>query len=186
MTKKASLMKTAALSLVMLGLLSGCASVSLDDDPASKKAVAPVSSVDVGAAKSSAVDQPSSGIAGLTAEELKLAGYSMAGESSIFFEFDSMTIGNQYQVLLEQTTKFMKSNAQRALRVEGNTDERGTTEYNLALGQRRAEAVRQALGLLGADDKRIEAISNGEEKPRSTDRTENGFSQNRRADLFLK
>ncbi len=170
----------------MLGLLSGCASVSLDDDPASKKAVAPVSSVDVGAAKSSAVDQPSSGIAGLTAEELKLAGYSMAGESSIFFEFDSMTIGNQYQVLLEQTTKFMKSNAQRALRVEGNTDERGTTEYNLALGQRRAEAVRQALGLLGADDKRIEAISNGEEKPRSTDRTENGFSQNRRADLFLK
>ncbi|MEN9829992.1 MAG: peptidoglycan-associated lipoprotein Pal [Pseudomonadota bacterium] len=186
MTKKASLMKTAALSLVMLGLLSGCASVSLDDDPAGKKAAAPVSSVDVGAAKSSAVDQPSSGIAGLTAEELKLAGYSMAGETSIFFEFDSMTIGNQYQVLLEQTTKFMKSNAQRALRVEGNTDERGTTEYNLALGQRRAEAVRQALGLLGADDKRIEAISNGEEKPRSTDRTENGFSQNRRADLFLK
>lgn len=186
MTKKASLMKTAALSLVMFGLLSGCASVSLDDDPASKKAAAPVSSVDVGAAKSSAVDQPSSGIAGLTAEELKLAGYSMAGETSIFFEFDSMAIGNQYQVLLEQTTKFMKSNAQRSLRVEGNTDERGTTEYNLALGQRRAEAVRQALGLLGADDKRIEAISNGEEKPRSNDRTENGFSQNRRADLILK
>lgn len=170
----------------MLGLLSGCASVSLDDDPTGKRAAAPVSSVDVGAAKSSAVGQPSSGIAGLTAEELKLAGYSMAGETSIFFEFDSMAIGNRYQVLLEQTAKFMKSNAQRGLRVEGNTDERGTTEYNLALGQRRAEAVRQALGLLGADDKRIEAISNGEEKPRSTDRTENGFSQNRRADLFLK
>lgn len=170
----------------MLGLLSGCASVSLDDDPAGKKAAAPVSSVDVGAAKSSAVDQPTSGIAGLTAEELKLAGYSMAGETSIFFEFDSMAIGQQYQVLLEQTTKFMKSNAQRGLRVEGNTDERGTTEYNLALGQRRAEAVRQSLRLLGADDKRIEAISNGEEKPRSTDRTENGFGQNRRADLFLK
>ncbi len=180
-------MKTAALSFLMLGLLSGCAGVSLDDDPASKKsAAAPVSSVEVGAAKSSAVDQPVSGIAGLTAEELKLAGYSMAGETSIFFEFDSMAIGNQYQVLLEQTTKFMKSNAQRSLRVEGNTDERGTAEYNLALGQRRAEAVRQALGLLGADDKRIEAVSNGEEKPRSTDRSETGYSQNRRADLFLK
>ncbi|MGA0816312.1 MAG: OmpA family protein, partial [Burkholderiaceae bacterium] len=86
----------------------------------------------------------------------------------------------------EQTTKFMKANAQRGLRVEGNTDERGTAEYNLALGQRRAEAVRQALGLLGADDKRIEAVSNGEEKPRSTDRSETGYSQNRRADLFLK
>ncbi|MGA0816154.1 MAG: hypothetical protein ACO3OX_02050, partial [Burkholderiaceae bacterium] len=111
-------MKTAALSLLMLGLLAGCAGVSLDDDPANKKpASAPVSSVDVGGAKTTAVEQPVSGIAGLTAEELKLAGYSMAGETSIFFEFDSMAIGNQYQVLLEQTTKFMKANAQRGLRV---------------------------------------------------------------------
>jgi peptidoglycan-associated lipoprotein len=180
-------MKKAALSVLMIGMLSGCAGVSLDEDAASKKAAsAPVSSVEVGAAKATPVEQPVSGIAGLTAEELKLAGYSMSGETSIFFEFDSMAIGNQYQGLLEQTTKFMKTNAQRSLRVEGNTDERGTAEYNLALGQRRAEAVRQALGLLGADTKRVDAVSNGEEKPRSTDRSEAGFSQNRRADLFLK
>jgi peptidoglycan-associated lipoprotein len=178
-------MKTLAASLSLLVMLSGCASVSLDDDAAKKAGSAPISAVNVGP-QSSALEPANSGIAGLTAEELKVAGYSATGETSIFFEFDSMTVGPQYQGLLEQTSRLLKANAQRSLRVEGNTDERGTAEYNLALGQRRSDAVRQALGILGADTNRIEAVSNGEEKPRSTERTDAAFGQNRRADLFLK
>jgi len=72
------------------------------------------------------------------------------------------------------------------LLIEGNTDERGTEEYNIALGQRRSEAARKALSILGAQEQRVEAVSNGEEKPMALGRDEAAFAQNRRADLILK
>jgi peptidoglycan-associated lipoprotein len=70
--------------------------------------------------------------------------------------------------------------------MEGNADERGTTEYNLALGQKRAEAVSRAITLLGIDASRVEAISNGEEKPRAEGSTEEAWAENRRADLLIR
>ena len=70
--------------------------------------------------------------------------------------------------------------------IEGNCDERGTIEYNLALGQKRADAVRAALAVVGVDDERIETISNGEEKPRNIMKSEAGYSVNRRADILIR
>jgi peptidoglycan-associated lipoprotein len=68
--------------------------------------------------------------------------------------------------------------------IQGNTDERGSREYNIALGQKRADAVRQALTLLGAKEVQIESVSLGEEKPRCTEATESCFAQNRRGDML--
>ena len=83
----------------------------------------------------------------------------------IYFDYDSYTIKPEFQSLIDGHARFLKANAQRRVAIEGHTDERGGREYNLALGQKRAEAVRRALGLLGVNDAQIEAVSFGKEKP---------------------
>ena len=81
---------------------------------------------------------------------------------------------------------YLKADTKARLLIEGNADERGTTEYNLALGQKRAEAVSKALGVLGIAANRVESISNGEEKPRVKGANEAAWAENRRADLIIK
>ena len=82
--------------------------------------------------------------------------------------------------------RFMKESGNRKVVIEGHTDERGGREYNLALGQKRAEAVRRALGVLGVNDSQMEAVSFGKEKPAATGNTEDAFAQNRRAELSYR
>ena len=101
----------------------------------------------------------------------------------IYFDFDSYVIKSEYQSAVEAHARFMASNKTRRLAVEGHTDERGGREYNLALGQRRAEAVRQALGLLGVTDAQVEAVSFGKEKPAAAGLDEESLAKNRRAEL---
>ena len=91
-----------------------------------------------------------------------------------------------FQAIIEQHARFLKSNTGRRVVIEGHTDERGGREYNLALGQRRSEAVRRALGLLGVPDSRIEAVSFGEEKPATQGGEESAWSQNRRAEISYR
>lgn len=102
---------------------------------------------------------------------------------SVLFDFDDYTVKPKYTQLLQQQAMFLKSQASDRLVLQGNSDERGGAEYNLALGQKRAEAVRKALLLLGAPDDRMEAISFGKEKPKATCPDESCWSQNRRADF---
>jgi peptidoglycan-associated lipoprotein len=102
---------------------------------------------------------------------------------SIYFDYDSVEIKPEFQTLLEAHAKFLRDNRARKLVLEGNADERGSREYNLALGQKRAEAVRRALSLLGVNDAQLEAVSFGEEKPRALGHDEAAWSENRRADL---
>lgn len=102
---------------------------------------------------------------------------------SVLFDFDDYTVKPTYTDMLQQQATFLKSQPTDRLVLQGNSDERGGTEYNLALGQKRADAVRKALLLLGAPDDRIEAISFGKEKPKATCPDESCWSQNRRADF---
>ncbi len=88
--------------------------------------------------------------------------------------------------MIEAHGKYLANNSGRRITVEGNTDERGGREYNLALGQKRAEAVKQRLMLMGARDAQIETVSFGKEKPRATGSTEEAWAQNRRADIVYK
>ncbi|WP_096697052.1 peptidoglycan-associated lipoprotein Pal [Polaromonas sp. AER18D-145] len=101
----------------------------------------------------------------------------------IYFDYDSFVIKPEFQATVEAHARFLSANKARKLVIEGNTDERGGREYNLALGQKRAEAVRRALGLLGATDAQIEAVSFGEEKPAVTGSDEEAYSKNRRAEF---
>jgi peptidoglycan-associated lipoprotein len=102
---------------------------------------------------------------------------------SVLFDFDDYTVKPDYTDMLQQQATFLKAQAGDRLVLQGNSDERGGAEYNLALGQKRAEAVRKALLLLGAPDDRIETISFGKEKPKATCPDESCWSQNRRADF---
>lgn len=107
----------------------------------------------------------------------------LAQQRSVYFDFDSYTVSDQYRSLVETHAKYLASHQQQTIKIEGNTDERGGAEYNLALGQRRADAVRRMMTLLGVSDNQIETISFGKEKPRSTGTTEADFAENRRADI---
>ena len=101
----------------------------------------------------------------------------------IFYDYDSFTVRDEYKPLLEAHAAYLKSNRNARIKVEGNTDERGSREYNLALGQKRAESVKRVLTLLGVNDVQIDTVSFGEEKPRNPASTESAYSENRRCDM---
>jgi peptidoglycan-associated lipoprotein len=105
-------------------------------------------------------------------------------QRSVFFDFDSFAVKDEYRALIEAHAGYLTSNPQSRVILQGNADERGSREYNLALGQKRAEAVRRVLNLLGVQDERLEAISFGEEKPRALGDTEEDYAKNRRTDIL--
>lgn len=102
---------------------------------------------------------------------------------SVYFDFDDAKLKSEFTPLIERHGRYLASNPKINIRVEGNTDERGSAEYNLALGQKRAEAVRKALSVIGVPEARIEAVSWGKERPRAAGHDESAWGQNRRADL---
>lgn len=176
-------------SLVCLSLW-GCSSVSLDQAGAGGAPIQSRESAISGGQASSVLSKQGTGsdlgASPLTPDWLKSAGYNAQGEASIFFEFNQPQVKPEYQPLLSATADMLKSNPKTVLSVEGHADERGTVEYNLSLGQRRSDAVEQALRLLGVREDQIKTMSFGEEKPRSLGHTEADYAQNRRADLILK
>jgi len=103
---------------------------------------------------------------------------------SIYFEFDSADVVGDARTALLKLSGQAQTRRDVDLRIEGNCDERGTTEYNLALGQRRADAAKAYLVRLGVDGSRITTISNGKEKPRAPGHDEQSWSENRRADVI--
>jgi peptidoglycan-associated lipoprotein len=102
---------------------------------------------------------------------------------SVFFDYDESLVKSEFSDLVQRHGTYLASNPNIAVRIEGNTDERGGAEYNLALGQRRAEAVKQALKIAGVRDTQMEAISWGKERPRAVGHSEADWRQNRRADI---
>lgn len=102
---------------------------------------------------------------------------------SVYFDFDSYVVKNEFKPAVEAHGKYLVSKKDRKILIQGNTDERGGSEYNLALGQKRAEAVRKSLSVLGVSDGQMEAVSFGKEKPKATGHDEASWAQNRRADI---
>ncbi|SCU74106.1 peptidoglycan-associated outer membrane lipoprotein [Cupriavidus necator] len=108
---------------------------------------------------------------------------SPLAKRSVYFDFDSYSVKSDYQGMLGEHAKYLGSNKGRKILIQGNTDERGTSEYNLALGQKRAEAVRRSLASMGVPDGQMEAVSLGKEKPKATGHDEASWAENRRADI---
>ena len=124
-------------------------------------------------------------VAPVTVDELNNPNSPLA-KRSVYFDFDSYSVKDEYQSLLQAHAQYMKSHPERHILIQGNTDERGTSEYNLALGQKRAEAVRNALKTLGVPDSQMEAVSLGKEKPMAQGHDEASWAQNRRADILYQ
>jgi peptidoglycan-associated lipoprotein len=109
---------------------------------------------------------------------------SPLSKRSVYFDYDSYVVKDEFQTLLAAHGKFLVANPKMKMLIQGNADERGSREYNLALGQKRADAVRKALALLGAREDQLEAVSLGEEKPACTEATEECWGKNRRGDML--
>ena len=103
---------------------------------------------------------------------------------SVFYDLDQYDVKDEYRPLVEAHAKFLRDNPMVRMLVQGNTDERGSREYNVALGQRRADGVKRMMVLLGARENQIEAVSLGEEKPKAEGHDEESWSQNRRSDIL--
>jgi peptidoglycan-associated lipoprotein len=104
-------------------------------------------------------------------------------EKSVYFGFDEYTVQTKYQKMLSAHASYLKANPNQKIIIQGNTDDRGTAEYNLALGQRRSDAVRKSLNLMGVSDNQMEAVSFGKEKPKAEGDNEAAWAENRRADI---
>jgi peptidoglycan-associated lipoprotein len=171
-------MKNIALIVAVAAALAGCASKETKTDTP----VADRSSVSQpqGSAGAGTMTRPSSQgtVAGNPLAQGQLA------QRSVYFDYDSNAVKDEYRGLVQAHSRYMTGDKRDAkVRIEGNCDERGSREYNLALGQRRAEAVKKVMTVLGVSDGRIETISYGEEKPKADGHDESAWSQNRRADI---
>jgi len=102
---------------------------------------------------------------------------------SVYYDFDKADLKTSELRTVEANAKYLRAHPELKVRVEGNADERGSREYNLALGQRRAEGVMKTMSLLGVTPSRMESVSYGNEKPRATGHDETSWSENRRSDI---
>jgi peptidoglycan-associated lipoprotein len=106
---------------------------------------------------------------------------------SVYFDFDNFAIADKYIPLVQAHGQYIASHKQVQIRIEGNADERGSHEYNLSLGDKRAQIVAKQLEVMGANPAQIEAVSYGEERPKATGHDETAWAENRRADIkYLK
>jgi peptidoglycan-associated lipoprotein len=108
---------------------------------------------------------------------------SPLAKRSVYFDYDNYTVKNDYKALITAHGNYLSQNKAKKIVIQGNADERGSSEYNLALGQKRAEAVRKALASMGVTESQMEAVSFGKEKPKATGHDEASWAENRRADI---
>jgi peptidoglycan-associated lipoprotein len=173
------------LAVGIAALVTACSSpVKLDNVPVEDKSGASVGSGAMSGGNAGGVGQ-----GGVAAVDLGKANQDAAMQSTariVYFDYDSFVIRPEFQSIIEAHARFIKADKNKKVAIEGHTDERGGREYNLALGHKRAEAVRRALGLLGVSDIQIEAVSFGKEKPAEQGSTETAMAKNRRAEISYR
>lgn len=169
--------------VLMLGLIAACSTVPQEQDGAAVEDRKLGEAVDRPAIKP-AESQPLTDKS-LAGNELKDPA-NILSKRSVYYDFDSNLVKDQYKPVVSAHARYLREHGGTAMRIEGNADERGSREYNLALGQRRADAVKQMMQLLGARADLIETISYGEEKPRETGSDEASWAENRRADILYR
>ncbi len=172
-------MKKLLIPALLSALLAACSTTPLPED---------------GGAPVESRSGSSSGVAPVTAGGLDASGLpreltdpkSKLSQRSIYFDLDKYDVKDEYKDLVAAHAKYLVANKGFKVLLQGNTDERGSREYNLSLGQKRAEAVKRSLTLLGVSEAQIESVSLGEEKPKDAGHDEAAWSQNRRADILYK
>jgi len=175
-------MKQLAICLVIAALAAGCASKEKQPD-------ASVTDRSAGTTPPSTSTTPSTSSTTTPSRDANVSGdplkdpNNILSKRSVYFDFDSNAVKDEYRNLIQAHARYMNDKRDSHIRIEGNCDERGSREYNLALGQRRAEAVKKVMTVLGVADNRVETVSYGEEKPKSQGHDEQAWAENRRADI---
>ena len=187
-----SLRSSLIAAVATTALLAGCSSVKLDDEVPVESRTPSTAGTNAGAASGAAGAGTGAG-AGAGAGESRVASVDLTKGAAaanpnalarvVYFDFDSYVVKDEYRPVVDSHAKVLAADRKKRLAVEGHTDERGGREYNLALGQKRAEAVARSLALLGAADAQVEAVSFGKERPAAQGSDEAAWAQNRRAEL---
>ena len=174
------------LAVGMSAMLAGCGSaVKLDNVPVEDRSG---KNVALGGSGTGTPNTDSTTVAKSDVTQVDLSKSAQdagatSGSRTVYFDYDSFAIKAEYQPVIESQSRYVKADKNRKIAIEGHTDERGGREYNLALGQKRAEAVRRAMGLLGVNDAQVEAVSFGKEKPAAQGSDEASLAKNRRAEI---
>jgi len=172
--------KSFALLISSIALLSACSSTKLDEKPiVEDRTISGAGAPVVTMTPDSRNVQPLS--TGST--DPLLDQNSVLAKRSVYFDYDSYSVRDDGRPVVSAHSQFLSKNQNRKVIIQGNTDERGGREYNLALGQKRAEAVRKSLAALGVPDSQMEAVSLGKEKPKAMSSDEAAWAENRRADI---
>jgi len=181
-------MRKLIFSMAALALLAGCASESTKDQPGAAVEEHKPSVGDV----TPQVKQPGTAPVAkpivskpVVANPLKDPN-NILSKRSVYYDYDSSVVKDEFKPLVTAHARYLTQHRSAKIVIQGNTDERGSREYNIALGQRRADAVKQMMLLLGAQEAQIETVSFGEEKPRASGKDEASFSQNRRSDIVYQ
>jgi peptidoglycan-associated lipoprotein len=172
-------MKKVLLGALMSSLLAACASSEVKEQP---KAV--VENKAPAAAQKAAEARPATE-KGTEANPLRDPN-NILSKRSVYFDFDKSNIKDEYTPLIKAHASYLAGHKDAGITIQGNCDERGSREYNIALGHRRAESVKKMMEVLGAAGKQIETVSFGKEKPRATCHEESCWKENRRADIVYR
>jgi peptidoglycan-associated lipoprotein len=169
----------AAIALAFLGACSTAPQVN-----------APVDDKSVGTSATTGSGTSTSGTSGTGVSGTNTAGgnplrdpNNILSKRSVYFDFDSFVVRDEFTPLVEAHARYLAANRSARTTIQGNTDERGSREYNIALGQRRADAAKRLMTLQGAQDSQIESVSFGKEKPRNLGKDDAAFAENRRDDI---
>ena len=172
------------LTLVAVAALAACSSVKLDDAPVESRTGTAVVAGNQNAARDAAANSQT------RVAPVDAGGASMASLSNlpriVYFDYDSYVVKDEFRPVVEANAKVLAADPKRRMAVQGHTDDRGSSEYNLALGQRRADAVVSSLTLLGAKPGQLEAVSFGKERPAVQGENEEAWAKNRRVELASK
>lgn len=174
------MIKSLSVTLIAAAALAGCSSTPLDTKApvATVRTAPPAGPLPAGTAQSQ--------VATVTLDPLDDPKSQLAARS-VYFAYDDFTVDPKYQPLVQAHGRFLQAHPAVQVRVEGNADERGSHEYNLALGDKRAQIVAKQIELMGAKPAQIEAVSYGEERPKAEGHDEAAWAENRRADIrYLK
>lgn len=174
-------MKRVYLSLIVVGLLSACASEPTTTQTAAQvedRTQAPKTTTQP--ADTRPLTPPVQTVSPLKDPN------NILSKRSVFYDYDSFDVKPEYKSMIESHGKYLADNPKAKVFLQGNADERGSREYNISLGSKRAEGVRKMLSVLGAKEEQMESVSFGEEKPRAECHDESCWSQNRRTDIVYQ
>ena len=182
-------MRKLFLAAIAAVFLAGCASQETQpeapiDDKGAATAPAGGGATTSGAGGAGVGSTAGAGAVGSAAGDPRRDPKNILSKRSVYFDFDSFVVKDEYRPIVEAHARYLAANRGARMTIQGNTDERGSREYNIALGQKRADAIKRTMTLLGAQEAQIETVSFGKEKPKNAGHDEAAWAENRRGDIL--